>query len=184
MSKSILIVDDEPDIIKLISDILSELSFNIIKASTVKEAVDCIENKSFDIALLDVSLDETKRDGVFLLKTIKEKLPETQVIMMSGHANIQIAVDAMKLGAFEFIEKPFSEQRLVNFIKRASEILDLKSQNKELKENYFKSYEFIGNSPSIKKIKNSIDKIALTDSRANYWTIWIRQRITRKKNTS
>ena len=98
MSKSILIVDDEPDIIKLISDILSELSFNIIKASTVKEAVDCIENKSFDIALLDVSLDETKRDGVFLLKTIKEKLPETQVIMMSGHANIQIAVDAMKLG--------------------------------------------------------------------------------------
>ena len=140
MSKSILIVDDEPDIIKLISDILSELSFNIIKASTVKEAVDCIENKSFDIALLDVSLDETKRDGVFLLKTIKDKLPEIQVIMMSGHANIQIAVDAMKLGAFEFIEKPFSEQRLINFIKRASEILDLKVQNKELKENYFKSY--------------------------------------------
>ena len=144
MSKSILIVDDEPDIIKLISDILSELSFNIIKASTVKEALDFIENRSFDIALLDVSLDETKRDGVFLLKTIKEKLPETQVIMMSGHANIQIAVDAMKLGAFEFIEKPFSEQRLINFIKRASEILDLKTQNKELKENYFKSYEFIG----------------------------------------
>ena len=166
MSKSILIVDDEPDIIKLISDILSELSFNIIKASTVNEALDCIEKKSFDIALLDVSLDETKRDGVFLLKTIKDKLPEIQVIMMSGHANIQIAVDAMKLGAFEFIEKPFSEQRLINFIKRASEILDLKTQNKELKENYFKSYEFIGNSPSIKKIKNSIDKIALTDSRA------------------
>ena len=109
MSKSILIVDDEPDIIKLISDILSELSFNIIKASTVNEALDCIEKKSFDIALLDVSLDETKRDGVFLLKTIKDKLPEIQVIMMSGHANIQIAVDAMKLGAFEFIEKPFSE---------------------------------------------------------------------------
>ena len=129
MSKSILIVDDEPDIIKLISDILSELSFNIIKASTVNEALDCIEKKSFDIALLDVSLDETKRDGVFLLKTIKDKLPEIQVIMMSGHANIQIAVDAMKLGAFEFIEKPFSEQRLINFIKRASEILDLKTLN-------------------------------------------------------
>ena len=68
MSKSILIVDDEPDIIKLISDILSELSFNIIKASTVKEALDFIENRSFDIALLDVSLDETKRDYQFYVK--------------------------------------------------------------------------------------------------------------------
>jgi len=166
MTKKILIVDDEPDIIKLISDILSEHSFNIITSSTVVESLKLIKDNEFDIALLDVSLDEKKRDGVFLLKVLKEKNNEVPVIMMSGHANIQTAVDTMKLGAFEFIEKPFSEQRLVNFINRASEMIDLKFQNKELKENYFKSFEFIGNSPIINKIKNSIDKIALTDSRA------------------
>ena len=166
MTKKILIVDDEPDIIKLISDILSEHSFNIITSSTVEESLRLINDNEIDIALLDVSLDEKKRDGVFLLKVLKEKNNETPVIMMSGHANIQTAVDTMKLGAFEFIEKPFSEQRLVNFINRASEIIDLKFQNKELKENYFKSFEFIGDSPVIKKIKNSMNKIALTDSRA------------------
>ena len=166
MTKKILIVDDEPDIIKLISDILSEHSFNIITSSTVEDSLRLINDNEIDIALLDVSLDEKKRDGVFLLKVLKEKNNETPVIMMSGHANIQTAVDTMKLGAFEFIEKPFSEQRLVNFINRASEIIDLKFQNKELKENYFKSFEFIGDSPVIKKIKNSMNKIALTDSRA------------------
>ena len=116
MTKKILIVDDEPDIIKLISDILSEHSFNIITSSTVEESLRLINDNEIDIALLDVSLDEKKRDGVFLLKVLKEKNNETPVIMMSGHANIQTAVDTMKLGAFEFIEKPFSEQRLVNFI--------------------------------------------------------------------
>ena len=83
MTKKILIVDDEPDIIKLISDILSEHSFNIITSSTVEESLRLIKDNEIDIALLDVSLDEKKRDGVFLLKVLKEKNNETPVIMMS-----------------------------------------------------------------------------------------------------
>ena len=130
--KKILIVDDEKDIRILLSTILKEEGYNCILAGTVKEAEDIIENDFFDLVLLDISLDDKKKDGVYLLKQIKKFNKDIPVIMISGHATIQVAVESVKLGAFEFLEKPFNTDRLLNFTKRAFENLDLKKENKNL----------------------------------------------------
>jgi len=164
--KKILIVDDEKDIRILLSSILKEEGYICISVGTVKEAENIIEKDSFDLVLLDISLDDKKKDGIYLLKKIKKIDRDIPVIMISGHATIQIAVESVKLGAFEFLEKPFNTDRLLNFIKRAFENFDLKKENKNLNKLFFDTYEIIGNSDEIKKIKNIIDKIAPTESRA------------------
>ena len=127
--KKILIIDDEKDIRILLSSILKEEGYSCIVAGTVKEAENIIENDSFDLVLLDISLDDKKKDGIYLLKKIKKINKDIPVIMISGHATIQVAVESVKLGAFEFLEKPFNTDRLLNFTKRAFENLDLKKEN-------------------------------------------------------
>ncbi|MEJ6771600.1 MAG: response regulator, partial [Pelagibacteraceae bacterium] len=119
--KKILIIDDEKDIRILLSSILKEEGYSCIVAGTVKEAENIIENNSFDLVLLDISLDDKKKDGIYLLKKIKKINKDIPVIMISGHATIQVAVESVKLGAFEFLEKPFNTDRLLNFTKRAFE---------------------------------------------------------------
>jgi len=135
--KKILIIDDEKDIRILLSSILKEEGYSCIVAGTVKEAENIIENDSFDLVLLDISLDDKKKDGIYLLKKIKKINKDTPVIMISGHATIQVAVESVKLGAFEFLEKPFNTDRLLNFTKRAFENLDLKKENKNLNKLFF-----------------------------------------------
>ena len=127
--KKILIIDDEKDIRILLSSILKEEGYSCIVAGTVKEAENIIENDSFDLVLLDISLDDKKKDGIYILKKIKKINKDIPVIMISGHATIQVAVESVKLGAFEFLEKPFNTDRLLNFTKRAFENLDLKKEN-------------------------------------------------------
>ena len=118
-----------------------------------------------DVAILDVKLDKGDNDGIELLSHIKSKNKDVPVIIITGHANIELAVSSLKLGAFEFVEKPFDQARLLNFIKRAVENLNLKSQNKEYESKLFSSYELIGDSKNIINIKDQINKISLTESR-------------------
>jgi two-component system nitrogen regulation response regulator NtrX len=145
--KKILIIDDEKDIRILLSSILKEEGYSCIVAGTVKEAENIIENDSFDLVFLDISLDDKKKDGIYLLKKIKKINKDIPVIMISGHATIQVAVESVKLGAFEFLEKPFNTDRLLNFTKRAFENLDLKKENKNLNKLFFDTYEIVAKVP-------------------------------------
>ena len=163
--KKILIVDDEKDIRFILEEILSEKKYSVVAIGTIKEAEEYINKNTFDLALLDVLLDEKSRDGLYLLNLIKNKKKDLPVIMMSGHANIQIAVNSVKDGAFEFLEKPFNQERLLNFIKRGIEYSELINTKKDLQENIFQSFDFIGESKEILKIKESIHKISISDGR-------------------
>ena len=163
--KKILIIDDEKDIRFLLSNILVDENYTTIEAGNIQEAEKIIDNENFDLALVDISLGDKKKDGISLLKKIKKINSDIPVIMISGHATIQIAVDSIKEGAFEFLEKPFNTSRLLNFVKRALENFDLKKENKKLNNLFFDTYELIGNSNVIKEIKNTINKISQSDCR-------------------
>src|SRR6056300_117715 len=163
--KKILIIDDEKDIRFLLSSILLDEDYLTIEAGNIAEAEKKIDGENFDLALIDISLGDKKKDGISLLKKIKIMNSDLPVIMISGHATIQIAVDSIKEGAFEFLEKPFNTSRLLNFVKRALENFDLKKENKKLNNLFFDTYELIGNSNSIKEIKNTINKISQSDCR-------------------
>ena len=163
--KKILIIDDEKNIRFLLSSILTDEGYETLEAGTVAESELLIDQSVFDLAIIDISLDDKKKDGIFLLKKIKKLNNNLPVIMISGHATIQIAVDSMKLGAYEFLEKPFNKDRLLNFVKRALETFDLKLENKNLNQLIFDTYDLIGDSPEIKNIKDTIKKISPTEVR-------------------
>ncbi len=111
-----------------------------------------------------MKLDKGDNDGIELLSHIKSKNKDVPVIMISGHANIEMAISSLKHGAFEFVEKPFDQARLLNFISRAVENLSLKTQNKEYENKLFSSYDLIGESKNILNIKDQIKKIPMTET--------------------
>lgn len=161
----ILIIDDEKDIRFLLSSILSDQGHEILQAGTVEEAELEIDKNDFNLVIVDISLNDKKKDGIYLLKKIKKINKFIPVIMISGHATIQLAVDSMKLGAYEFLEKPFNKDRLLNFTKRALETYDLQNKNKNLQKLFYDTYEIIGDSKEIKSIRDTIKKISTTDTR-------------------
>ena len=165
MKIEILIVDDNADIRKILNELILDAGYKTRIAANYNQALNEIDKKIPDVAILDVKLDKSDNDGIKLLSHIKSKNKDVPVIMITGHANIEMAVNALKHGAFEFIEKPFDQTRLINFISRAVENLTLKVQNKEYENKLFSSYELIGNSKNISSIKDQIDKISLTESR-------------------
>jgi len=165
MTKEILVIDDNSDIRELIVGILKDQGLSVREAANFDQATLEIKKKLPDVAIVDVKLDKSDNDGIELLQQIKKKDDDVPVIMISGHANVQMAVDALKLGAFEFIQKPFSSERLLNFLNRAIENVDLKKEKKELESKLFHSYEIVGKSQSITKVKNLITKLANTESR-------------------
>jgi len=165
MTKEILVIDDNSDIRKLISEILRDQGFTVREGANFDQALLEINKKLPDVAIIDVKLDKGDNDGIELLEHIKKIDDEVPVIMISGHANVQMAVDSLKLGAFEFIQKPFSPERLLNFLKRAVENVDLKKEKRILESKLFHSYDIIGKSQSIEKIKNLINKLRNTESR-------------------
>ena len=128
MIREILVIDDNPDIRFLICNILKEQNFNVRSAANYDQAVLEINQKIPDLAILDIKLDKPDKDGIDLLKLIIKKNKSTPVIMISGHATVQIAVEAIRLGAYEFIEKPFSTEKILNYVKRALETASLKEE--------------------------------------------------------
>ena len=165
MSIEILIVDDNSDIRNILNDLIVDAGYQTRLAANYNQALKEIDKKMPDVAILDVKLDKGDNDGIQLLAHIKSKNNDVPVIMISGHANIEMAVNSLKHGAFEFVEKPFDKTRLLNFISRAVENLSLKTQNKEYENKLFSSYELIGNSKNIVNIKDQIEKISVTESR-------------------
>ncbi len=165
MSIEILIIDDNADIRNIINDLMIDAGYKTRIAANYNQALNEIDKKLPDVAIIDVKLDKGDNDGLELLSHIKSKDKNLPVIIITGHANIEMAIKALKAGAFEFIEKPFNEERLLNFINRAVENINLKYQNKEFENKLFYSYELIGNSENIKNIKEQIKKISISESR-------------------
>ena len=165
MSAEILIIDDNPDIRNIIRDLINEHGYKTRVAANYNQALTEIDKKLPDVAIIDVKLDKGDNDGIELLSHIKKKNKDVPVIIISGHANIEMAIKSLKNGAFEFIEKPFDQDRLMNFVNRAVENFNLKNQNKELEIKLFHSFELIGNSSNIIKIKEQIEKLSNSDSR-------------------
>ena len=165
MSAEILIVDDNADIRNILNELIIDSGYKTRIAANYNQALAEIDKKLPDVAILDVKLDKGDNDGIELLSHIKSKNKDIPVIIISGHANIEMAVKSLQNGAFEFIEKPFDQERLINFVGRAVENYNLKKQNKEYENKLFSSYEIIGNSKNILNIKDQIKKISLTESR-------------------
>jgi len=165
MTAEILIVDDHADIRNIIRDLIYDHGYKTRVAANYDQALSEIDKKLPDVAILDVKLDKGDNDGIELLSHIKTKNKDVPVIVISGHANIEMAVKSLKHGAFEFIEKPFDQERLINFVDRAVENYNLKKQNREYETKLFSSYDLIGNSKNLVAIKDQIEKISLTESR-------------------
>tara|TARA_B100001029_G_C15046557_1_gene447562 strand:- start:257 stop:1615 length:1359 start_codon:yes stop_codon:yes gene_type:complete len=166
MATEILIVDDNPDIRNILNELISDLGYITRVAANYDQGLSEIDKKLPDVALLDVKLSNTENhEGLKLLEHIKKKNKDIPVIVISGHANIEMAVDSLRLGAFEFIQKPFDKNRLINFINRAVENYNLKKENKSLNEKLFHSFDIVGKSKNILNIRDQIKHLASSDSR-------------------
>ena len=165
MHKEILVIDDNPDIRLLVSSILKEQNFEVRTAANYDQAVFEINKKLPDLAIIDIKLDKTDKDGIDLLKIITKKNKLVPIIMISGHATVAIAVEATRLGAYEFIEKPFSKEKILNYVKRALESFELKKEKDLIENKLFHSFDLVGKSPSIMKVKKIIDKLSTSESR-------------------
>ena len=161
----ILIIDDNPDIREILNDLISDAGYKTRVAANYNQALTEIDKKLPDVAIIDVKLDKGDNDGIELLLHIKNKDKDIPVIIISGHANIEMAIKSLKSGAFEFIQKPFDQERLMNFVNRAVENFKLKHENKSLQKKLFHSFDLVGDSPNLIKILDQITKIANTESR-------------------
>ena len=165
MSVEILIIDDNSDIRLILDELIKDAGYKTRLAANFNQALTEIDKKLPDVAIIDVKLDKGDNDGIQLLDHIKQKNNDVPVIMISGHANIEMAVNSLKSGAFEFIQKPFDKDRLLNFVNRAVENFNLKKENKNLSNKLFHSFDLIGKSNNIISIKDQIEKLSQSESR-------------------
>lgn len=165
MAADVLIVDDEVDIRDLISDILKDEGYATRVAGSSDEALKAVAERVPSVLVLDIWLQGSELDGLGVLELVKKKYPELPVIMISGHGNIETAVSAIRIGAFDFIEKPFKEDRLLLVVQRALEHRQLRQENEELRLRAGADWELIGNSSALNTIRSTIDKVSPTNSR-------------------
>ncbi|PFG63465.1 two-component system nitrogen regulation response regulator NtrX [Thioclava sp. ES.031] len=161
----ILIVDDEKDIRELIADILRDEGFKTRLAANSNECMDEINAQEPALMILDIWLKDSKMDGIDILKTVKRDNPDVPVIIISGHGNIEIAVAAIKQGAYDFIEKPFNIDQLMVVISRAMETARLRRENSTLKRRDMSSGEMIGDSAAYRRLKDQLDKVTKSNGR-------------------
>lgn len=160
---TLLIIDDEKAIRKTLTEILSFEGYKIEEAADGEEGLKKFKEKTFDVVLCDIKMP--KIDGMEFLQKATEAAPDVPVIMISGHGNIETAVEAVKKGAYDFIQKPPDLNRLLITIRNAMERNKLVSETKNLKRRVTKVQEMIGESAPIKQIKDTIEKVAPTDAR-------------------
>ena len=160
---SILIIDDEKAIRKTLSEILTFEDYKVEEASDGEEGLKKFKEKAFDVVLCDIKMP--KIDGIEFLQKAVETNPDVPIIMISGHGNIETAVEAVKKGAYDFIQKPPDLNRLLITIRNAMERNSLVTETKVLRRKANKVQEMIGESAGIKKIKETIEKVAPTDAR-------------------
>jgi len=165
MKPEILVIDDNADIRFLICNILQENGYTLRSAANYEQACKEIKKKLPNLAIVDIKLDKGDKDGIDLLKLLMLEDKTLPVIMISGHANVQVAVEAIRLGAYEFVEKPFSSEKLLNYVKRATEITNIKKEKINVENKLFHSFDFVGDSTEILKIKKTIQKLVAAESR-------------------
>lgn len=160
---NILIIDDEKSIRKTLTEILSYEGYKIDEAGDGEEGLKKFSEKAYDVVLCDIKMP--KLDGIEFLERSKTVNPDVPVIMISGHGNIDTAVEAVKKGAFDYISKPPDLNRLLITLRNALDKQNLVTETKVLKRKAGKSLEMVGNSGPIQKIKDTIEKVAPTDAR-------------------
>jgi two-component system nitrogen regulation response regulator NtrX len=161
----ILIVDDERDIRELISDILEDEGFATRLAGTSDACLEALARELPALMILDIWLKDSRMDGIDILTKVKRETPEVPVVIISGHGNIEIAVAAIKQGAYDFIEKPFNIEQLLVVIRRAMETSRLRRENSDLRRAEVSSGELIGSSPPFRHMKAQLDKVAKSNGR-------------------
>ena len=161
----ILIIEDEAAIRRVLVKILSEenSAYQVTQAEDGLEGIEKIRDEDFDLVLCDIKMP--KMDGVEVLQAAKKIKPETQMVMISGHGDLDTAVQTMRLGAFDYISKPPDLNRLLNTVRIALNSKELVVENKRLKKKVSKNYQMIGQSNAIFEIKDMIEKVAPTEAR-------------------
>ncbi len=161
----ILIIEDEAAIRRVLNKILTEENkgYEVFEAEDGVAGMEIIKKEDFDLVLCDIKMP--KMDGVEVLEAIKKIKPEIPIVMISGHGDLDTAVNTMRLGAFDYISKPPDLNRLLNTVRIALDTQELVVENARLKKKVSKNYEMIGESPAIEKIKEMIEKVAPTEAR-------------------
>jgi two-component system nitrogen regulation response regulator NtrX len=162
---SILIVDDEKDIRELIGDILKDEGYAIRLAGNSDECMAEINADPPHLMILDIWLKDSRMDGIDILKTVKRDNPDIPIIIISGHGNIEIAVAAIKQGAYDFIEKPFNIDQLMVVVSRAMETSRLRRENSDLRRRDVTTSDMIGSSPAFKSLKSHLEKVTKSNGR-------------------
>ncbi len=165
MFNDILVVDDESDIRELIGEILEDEGFSVRNAKNSDTALKALAERVPSLMILDIWLQGSELDGLGILEFCQERYPSLPVIMISGHGNIETAVNSIKLGAFDFIEKPFESEHLVHVVNKAGELSRLRQENAELKLRGRIENTLLGSSPAICNINSIVEKVAPTNSR-------------------
>ena len=161
----ILIVDDERDIRELVSDILEDEGYATRLAGNSDECMNAINVEPPALLILDIWLKDSRMDGIDILKTVKRDNPDVPVVIISGHGNIEIAVAAIKQGAYDFIEKPFNIDQLMVVIRRAMEASRLRRENSALKRREVTTAEMIGQSAAYRTLVSNLDKVTKSNGR-------------------
>ena len=155
----ILVIDDEKSIRNTLKEILTYEGFEVVEAQDGMEGLKFVEKEKFDIILSDIKMP--KMDGIEVLEKLQELSPETPVVMISGHGNIDTAVEAIRKGAFDYISKPLDLNRMLVTIRNAMDRSSLVKETKTLKRKIYKTTEIVGESEPIQVIKEMIDKVCL-----------------------
>ncbi|MBL8564044.1 MAG: sigma-54-dependent Fis family transcriptional regulator [Gemmobacter sp.] len=162
---SILIVDDERDIRELIGDILKDEGFSVRLAANADDCMAAINSEAPSLMILDIWLKDSRMDGIDILKTVKRDNPDVPVVIISGHGNIEIAVAAIKQGAYDFIEKPFNIDQLMVVVSRAMETARLRRENSELRRRDVTASEMLGSSIAFRGLRGQLDKVTKSNGR-------------------
>ena len=162
---SILITDDEKDIRELIGDILKDEGYSVRLASNSDECMAEINAEPPALMILDIWLKDSRMDGIDILKTVKRDNPDIPIVIISGHGNIEIAVAAIKQGAYDFIEKPFNIDQLMVVVARAMETSRLRRENADLRRRDVTSTEMLGSSSAFKTLKSHLEKVTKSNGR-------------------
>ena len=163
MAQNILVIDDERAIRKALNEILTFEGFVVDEAADGEEGIKKIKENSYDCILCDIKMP--KRDGIEVLQVAREERPDTPFIVISGHGNIETAVDAVKKGAFDYVSKPPDLNRLLITLRNAMDKKSLVAETKQLRKRISRGYEMIGQSEGILRIQETIAKVAPTDAR-------------------
>jgi two-component system, NtrC family, nitrogen regulation response regulator NtrX len=165
MAHDILIVDDEADIRRLIGDVLRDEGFATRDAADSEETLAAIHTRQPTLVILDIWLQGSELDGIEILRRLRIEMPSVPVVIISGHGTIETAVEAIKIGAYDFIEKPFKADRLLLVVARAIEAAQLRRENAELKLRAGGELDLVGASPAINQLRQQIERVAPTGSR-------------------